>query len=46
MTIIMVSHDLQLLKDLVDRIVYVNRKLRWISEDSDTSLSSFLQLGN
>ncbi len=44
--IIMVSHDLQLLKSHVDRIIYVNRRLQPVVGDLDLSLGRFLQLGH
>lgn len=45
-TIIMVSHDLELLKSHVDRIIYVNRRLQPVVGDLDLSLGRFLQLGH
>ncbi|NLY51762.1 MAG: ABC transporter ATP-binding protein [Firmicutes bacterium] len=45
-TIVMVSHDLELLKSHVDRIVYVNRRLQPVTGDLDMSIGRFLQLGN
>jgi zinc transport system ATP-binding protein len=45
-TIIMVSHDFRLLKSHVDRIVYVNRRLRPVPGDLDMSIGSVLQLGH
>jgi zinc transport system ATP-binding protein len=43
--IIMVSHDLQLLKSHVDRIIYVNRRLQPVEGDLDMPIGRFFGLG-